>query len=69
MPPRDRLRITSTTLVIVEALQKRVIAGAGLDVVDGRRGLPNVIITPSVATASDAGNENYWLLARENLRR
>lgn len=68
---------TVVTADLVAALQKRGIAGAGLDVVDGAPlppehplwTLPNVIITPSVATASDTGNENYWWLARENLRR
>ena len=62
---------------LVAALNKRTIAGAGLDVVDPEP-LPkshplwsahNVLITPHAADQSDLKTERMWSVMRENLRR
>jgi len=68
---------TVVTADLVQALQKKTLAGAGLDVTDPEPlpaghalwSTPNVIITPHVATDADGDMENRWLLIRENLRR
>jgi phosphoglycerate dehydrogenase-like enzyme/glyoxylase-like metal-dependent hydrolase (beta-lactamase superfamily II) len=65
------------TDALVEALEKKRIAGAGLDVVepeslpDGHplRKLPTVIIMPNGASQSPEGAERQWRLWRENVRR
>jgi phosphoglycerate dehydrogenase-like enzyme len=65
------------TADLVDALNERRIAGAGLDVVDPEPlppdhplwRAPNVIITPHVSSRSDLPGEQRWVLARENLRR
>jgi phosphoglycerate dehydrogenase-like enzyme/glyoxylase-like metal-dependent hydrolase (beta-lactamase superfamily II) len=62
---------------LVEALEKRLIAGAGLDVTDPEPlpdghplwKLPNVIITPHIASQSAEGMDRQWRLLRENVRR
>jgi phosphoglycerate dehydrogenase-like enzyme len=65
------------TSALIEALDSGQVAGAGLDVTDPEP-LPadhplwrrkDVIITPHVSAGSDAGREDRWLIARENLRR
>lgn len=68
---------TVDTDALVEALKARRIAAAGLDVTDPEplpKGhvlwtMPNVIITPHVASSSIMERERLWLLWRENLRR
>lgn len=68
---------TVITADLVQALEKRSIAGAGLDVTDPEPlpaghalwKMPNVIITPHVSANLDVGMESRWLLVRENLRR
>ncbi len=68
---------TVVTADLVEALQSKKIAGAGLDVTDPEplpQGhplwkMPNVIITPHVSSVADIDLESRWLLMRENLRR
>jgi len=68
---------TVVTADLVKALENKVIAGAGLDVTDPEPlpaghplwKMPNVIITPHVASDADIDPENRWLLMRENLRR
>ncbi len=67
---------TVVTADMVQALQKKTLAGAGLDVTDPEPlpaghalwSLPNVIVTPHVSADSD-DREDRWLLVRENLRR
>lgn len=62
---------------LIEALEDGRLAGAGLDVTDPEPlppdhklwHLPNVIITPHVASMTDRGFERGWLIIRENLRR
>lgn len=62
---------------LVEALESKRIAGAGLDVTDPEplpKGhplwkFPNVIITPHVAGRSDKEHGRYLALFKENLRR
>lgn len=62
---------------LVDALNKGLIAGAGLDVVDPEPlppdhplwRAPNVIISPHISSGSDLPREQRWILARENLRR
>lgn len=68
---------TVDTDALVKALQEKRLGGAGLDVTDPEPlpkdhplwQLPNVIITPHVASDSDSGNKLHWQVARENLRR
>jgi len=65
------------TGALVAALRSGRLAGAGLDVTDPeplpRRhalwSMPNVLITPHVAPASDAQSDRNWLLVTENVRR
>ncbi len=62
---------------LVAALRSGRLAGAGLDVTDPEPlppgnplwTLPNVIITPHVATESDLGDAAKFAILRENLRR
>jgi phosphoglycerate dehydrogenase-like enzyme len=65
------------TASLIAALESGQLAGAGLDVTDPEP-LPaehplwrrqDVIITPHVSAGSDAGQEDRWRIARENLRR
>jgi len=68
---------TVVTAALVQALQDRKLAGAGLDVVDPEPlppehalwKMPNVIITPHIAADISEYDEPRWVLARENLRR
>lgn len=68
---------TVVTPDLVAALQAKKLAGAGLDVTDPEPlpvdhalwKMPNVIITPHVASDADVDREKRWLLVRENLRR
>jgi phosphoglycerate dehydrogenase-like enzyme len=68
---------TVVTADLVKALENKVIAGAGLDVTDPEPlpadhplwKMPNVILTPHVASDADVDPGNRWLLMRENLRR
>jgi len=65
------------TDALVAALQRKQIAGAGLDVTDPEPlppdhplwQAPNVIITPHVANDSDLGFDAQVIVTRENLRR
>lgn len=65
------------TADLVAALQAHKIAGAGLDVTDPEPlpkdsplwAMPNVIITPHSAGASELRQERAWIVMRENLRR
>jgi phosphoglycerate dehydrogenase-like enzyme len=65
------------TAALVDVLNSRKIAGAGLDVTDPEPlpadhplwKAPNVIITPHVANESDLGSESELSVVRENLRR
>ncbi|MDY6945629.1 MAG: D-2-hydroxyacid dehydrogenase [Pseudomonadota bacterium] len=62
---------------LVDALNSKKIAGAGLDVTDPEPlpadhplwKAPNVIITPHVASDSDLGSDAQMQVVRENLRR
>lgn len=71
---RGRSVVTSA---LVDALNNRKIAGAGLDVTDPEPlpadhplwKAPNVIITPHVANDSDLGFEAQLKVVQENLRR
>lgn len=62
---------------LIDALQSKKIAGAGLDVTDPEPlpadhplwKAPNVIITPHVASDSDLGREAHLQVVQENLRR
>ncbi len=68
---------TVVTADLLAALEDGRIGGAGLDVTDPEPlppdhplwRVPNVLITPHVAAATDLGEEPRWLIARENLRR
>ena len=62
---------------MIDALQKRTIAGAGLDVTDPEP-LPddhplwkmsNVVISPHIGGQSDGARDRQWRLFRENVRR
>jgi phosphoglycerate dehydrogenase-like enzyme len=65
------------TPALIEALEQKRIAGAGLDVVDPQPlppghalwPLPNVVITPHVGGQSAGGMDRQWRLWRENVRR
>lgn len=65
------------TADLIEALNNREIAGAGLDVTDPEPlppdhplwQAPNIIITPHNSAPSDQMVERFWILVRENLRR
>jgi phosphoglycerate dehydrogenase-like enzyme/glyoxylase-like metal-dependent hydrolase (beta-lactamase superfamily II) len=65
------------TAALVYALKNKQIAGAGLDVTEPEPlppghelwKMPNVIITPHVASRSEPRDERMWLMYRENLRR
>jgi phosphoglycerate dehydrogenase-like enzyme len=65
------------TAALVDALNNKKIAGAGLDVTDPEPlpadhplwKAPNVIITPHVANDSDVGYDAQIKVVRENLRR
>jgi len=65
------------TAALVEALEKKQIAGAGLDVTDPEP-LPdghalwkmsNVVVSPHIGGQSPEGRERQWRLSRENVRR
>jgi len=68
---------SADTAALLAALESGRLAGAGLDVTDPEplpadhplRQRGNVIITPHVSARTDAGREDRWLVARENLRR
>lgn len=68
---------TVVTADLVRAIERRHLAGAGLDVVDPEPlppdhvlwTMPNVIITPHVAGDSDDARRRVQLIMRENLRR
>jgi phosphoglycerate dehydrogenase-like enzyme len=72
----SRGKLTDTD-ALVYALKNRQIAGAGLDVTEPEPlppghelwRMPNVIITPHVASRSEPRDERMWLMYRENLRR
>jgi len=65
------------TAALVDALNGKKLAGAGLDVTDPEPlpadhplwKAPNVIITPHVANDSDLGYEAQMKVVQENLRR
>jgi phosphoglycerate dehydrogenase-like enzyme len=64
------------TPALVEALQKKQLAGAGLDVTDPEPlpdGHPlwklNVVISPHVGGQGDGAQDRQWRLWRENVRR
>lgn len=65
------------TADLMNALNERRIAGAGLDVVDPEPlpsdhplwKAPNLIISPHVSSRSDLPGAERWIVARENLRR
>jgi phosphoglycerate dehydrogenase-like enzyme len=65
------------TSALVDALNSKKIAGAGLDVTDPEPlpadhplwKAPNVIITPHVSNDSDLGFDSQIQVVRENLRR
>jgi len=68
---------TVVTADLIKALETKKIAGAGLDVTDPEPlpkdsalwKLPNVVITPHTAGASELKQERSWIVMRENLRR
>ncbi len=65
------------TPALVEALEKKHLAGAGLDVSDPEplpadhalRKLPNVVMSPHIGGQSPESRERIWKLYRENVRR
>jgi phosphoglycerate dehydrogenase-like enzyme len=65
------------TQALLEALEKKQLAGAGMDVTDPEPlpdGHPlwkmtNVIISPHVGGGSPEGQDRQWRLFRENVRR
>jgi phosphoglycerate dehydrogenase-like enzyme len=72
----SRGRIVDTD-ALVAALQGRRLAGACLDVTDPEPlpvghplwSMPNVLITPHVASDAEVTDERRWTLYRENMRR
>jgi phosphoglycerate dehydrogenase-like enzyme len=62
---------------LVSAVQKKEIAGAGLDVTDPEPlqddnplwKLPNVVISPHLGGQGDGARDRQWRLYRENVRR
>jgi phosphoglycerate dehydrogenase-like enzyme len=62
---------------LIAALEKKVIAGAAIDVADPEPlpkdhplwKAPNLIITPHTSSFSDLRMERFWVVLRENLRR
>lgn len=68
---------SAVTADLVEALQRRRIAGAALDVVDPEPlppghplwTLPNATITPHLAAVAEVSHELRWRVVEENLRR
>lgn len=68
---------TVVTADLIKALETKKLAGAGLDVTDPEPlpkdsalwKLPNVVITPHTAGASELKQERSWIVMRENLRR
>jgi phosphoglycerate dehydrogenase-like enzyme len=62
---------------LVSALQKKQIAGAGLDVTDPEPlaednplwKMPNVVISPHLGGQSRGARDRQWRLYRENVRR
>jgi phosphoglycerate dehydrogenase-like enzyme/glyoxylase-like metal-dependent hydrolase (beta-lactamase superfamily II) len=65
------------TPALIEALEKKQLAGAGLDVTDPQAlpeghaltKLPNVVLSPHVAGQSAGARDRQWRLLRENVRR
>jgi cyclase len=65
------------TPALVETLQSKQLAGAGMDVTDPEplpaghplRKMANVVISPHVGAQSPGARERQWLLVRENVRR
>jgi phosphoglycerate dehydrogenase-like enzyme len=65
------------TPALVEALEKKQLAGAGLDVTEPEalaedhplRKMPNVVLSSHVAGQSPGATARQWRLMRENLRR
>jgi phosphoglycerate dehydrogenase-like enzyme len=65
------------TPALVEALERKQIAGAGMDVTDPEplpathalRTMPNVVLSPHVGGQSADARDRQWRLLRENLRR
>jgi phosphoglycerate dehydrogenase-like enzyme len=65
------------TPALIQALEQKQIAGAGLDVADPEplpEGHPlwkmgNVVISPHIGGQSPEGRERQWRLWRENVRR
>src|ERR1700680_4315023 len=62
---------------LVAALQKKQIAGAGMDVTDPEPlppdhplwKMPNVVISPHIGGQSAGARDRQWRLFRENVRR
>ncbi len=61
-------------VALVDALKNNVIAGAGLDVFEnepnlapGLSDLPNVVITPHIASATTPAREGMAILAAKNI--
>ena len=77
LPHQHRPRGLVQTPALVEALQWKQLAGAGLDVTDPEplpAGHPlwkmaNVVISPHVGGQSPGARERQWRLVRENVRR
>jgi phosphoglycerate dehydrogenase-like enzyme/glyoxylase-like metal-dependent hydrolase (beta-lactamase superfamily II) len=65
------------TPALVEALEKKKLAGAGLDVTDPEPlpdgdalwKMPNVVVSPHIGAQSPEAMERQWRLWRENVRR
>jgi phosphoglycerate dehydrogenase-like enzyme len=68
---------TVVTADLIKALESKKLAGAGLDVTEPEPlpkdsalwKLPNVVITPHTAGASELKQDRSWIVMRENLRR